>query len=130
MREELVFESKVTSTELQDRLLQWGQITKEEHGGIFKVQQEYSRPYEFNDNVHISISFELNLDLTHIDRQAYHVLDLLGDVGGLGEALMYIFTFMLAFINYGKFDTMMYRYIFMTTKDSAEPSSRDDGNDG
>ena len=69
------------------------------------------------------------MDLTHVDRQAYHILDLLGDVGGLVEALLYIFTFLLAFINYGKFDTMMYRYIFMTTKDSGE-TPVNGGNDG
>ena len=68
----------------------------------------------------------MNLDLTVIDRQVYSILDLLGDVGGLGEALVYIFTFILAFVNYGKFDTMMHRFLFLA---SVKSDGRRDGED-
>ena len=118
--------TQITHTELQDRLWQWGAVTKEEHEDLFKITQASSRPYEFEDNVHISVSYELNLHLTVIDRQAYSVLELLGDVGGLGEALLYIFTFILAFVNYGKFNTMLSRFLFMATIKN-ESSSGDDG---
>ena len=125
-REEKVFMTQITYTELQDRRWQWGAVTKEEHEDLFKIIQTNSRPYEFDDNVHISVSYELYLNLTVIDRQAYSILDLLGDVGGLGEALVYIFTFMLAFVNYGKFNTMLSRFLYMASiKD--ESSSGDDG---
>ena len=48
------------------------------------------RPYEFDDNVHVAVTFELDLDLTVIDRQVYSILDWLGDIGGLAEALVYV----------------------------------------
>ena len=47
------------------------------------------------------MTFEKDLDLTVIDRQVYSVLDWLGDVGGLAEALMYIGTFILAVLHFG-----------------------------
>ena len=62
----------------------------------------------------------MNFDLTVIDRQVYSILELLGDVGGLGEALVYIFTFILAFVNFGKFDTMMHRFLFLASIKSGE----------
>ena len=46
-------------------------------------------------------------------------------MGGLGEALVYIFTFILAFVNYGKFDTMMHRFLFLASVKS-DGGSRDD----
>ena len=45
--------------------------------------------------------FEHELDVKHIDRQVYSVLEWLGDVGGLAEALAYIGTFILAIMHYG-----------------------------
>ena len=57
---------------------------------IFKIHETKKRPYEFKDNVHLQITFEFDLDLTVIDRQVYSILDLLGDIGGLGEALFFI----------------------------------------
>ena len=56
----------------------------------------------------------MNLDLTVIDRQVYNVLDFLGDIGGLAEALIYIFSFILAILNYEKFTTMLNRHLYRT----------------
>ena len=67
-REEKVFMSQVTYAELQDRLWQWGAVTKEDHEDLFKIEQTNSRPYEFKDNVHVSVSYELYLNLTVLDR--------------------------------------------------------------
>ena len=47
-------------------------------------------------------------------------------MGGLGEGLAYIFTFILAFVNYGKFDTMLSRFLFMATEKYDNSSSGDD----
>ena len=59
------------------------------------------------------MTYEKDLDLTVIDRQVYSVLDLLGDVGGLAEALMYIGAFILAFLHYGKFDNMLISHLYL-----------------
>ena len=42
-----------------------------------------TRPYEFVDRVHLSISYELDLNKQVFDRAVYTVLDWLGDIGGL-----------------------------------------------
>ena len=72
-----------------------------------------SRPYEFPNNVHVSVTYELDLDLTVIDRQAYSVLDWLGDIGGLTEAIFFISGTFLILFNYRKFESMMVSYLFL-----------------
>ena len=50
-----------------------------------------SRPYEFFDDIHTVVSYELDLNLYEVDRSTYNFLDWLGDLGGLKEALIIIF---------------------------------------
>ena len=66
--------------------------------------------------------FEINLDTTVIDRQAYSVLDFLGDIGGLAEALLYISSFTLAIVNLGKFDNMMSRLLYRASSKTSKLS--------
>ena len=61
------------------------------------------RPYEYFDDVHMAVSIELDLNLYRIDREAYNLLDWLGDIGGLLEALTIIFTFIFLIFNYQSF---------------------------
>ena len=93
----------------------------EQLDNIFKIQQSRSRPYEFKNNVLISVTYEHELDLTVIDRQVYSVLDWLGDVGGLAEALMYIGTFALAVLHYGQFDAMLVNELYLASKKPERP---------
>ena len=79
---------------------------------IFSVQEIKKRPYEFFDNIHVSVTYEFNLDLTYIDRKVYSVLDLLGDVGGLGEALFFMGSFLLAILKYNKLDSILVNELF------------------
>ena len=58
------------------------------------------RPYEMNDNVHIRISYERDLNKTVIERTVYGILDMLGDVGGLTEALFSIGLVFISFFQY------------------------------
>ena len=46
--------------------------------------------------MHISITFEFDLDLIVIDRQVYSILDWLGDVGGLNQGLLLIAQLMVS----------------------------------
>ena len=50
---------------------------------IFTTVQMFSRAYEFPDRVHLSISYEMDLNLHVAERTVYTFLDWLGDVGGL-----------------------------------------------
>ena len=53
--------------------------------------------------MHTALSFEFDLNLYRIDREAYNMLDWLGDIGGLKEALTIILTSVFAVFNYHTF---------------------------
>ena len=50
---------------------------------VFEVMHQGERPYEFRDRVHWTIAYEMSLNLRTYDREVYHSLDWLGDMGGL-----------------------------------------------
>ena len=50
---------------------------------IFDVKHVGERPYEFKDRVHFTVSFEMSQHLHTVDREVYHALDWIGDMGGL-----------------------------------------------
>ena len=70
-------------------MLQVGDYTQDDNL-IFTVKEMKIRPYEYDDLIHLSISYEFNLDLYRVDREVYNMLDWLGDVGGLRDALFII----------------------------------------
>lgn len=55
----------------------------------------------------MAISIEFDLNQYRIDREAYNLLDWLGDVGGLKEALMMIGIGLLSIFNYNSYDNFM-----------------------
>ena len=62
-------------------------------GSIFGIRPMTVRPYEFFNDIHISITFEFDLNNYRVDRETYNTLDWLGDIGGLYEALLIILGF-------------------------------------
>ena len=89
--------------QLQDVIhIQLGEITEIE-GAIFSIQPYTQRPYEYFDNVHTALVIEFDLNLYRIDREAYNMLDWLGDIGGLKEALTIILSSIFATFNYHTF---------------------------
>ena len=74
---------------------------------MFKFVEAPTRPYEFENNVHISITFEMDLNLKQIDRQVYNLLDLIGDIGGLGEGLFFMTYTLLSVIHFGALDNQI-----------------------
>ena len=82
LKEEIAHSINITELNLQDILWQWFGWTREDHDDIFIIKEVKKRPYEYFDRVHLQLSYELNLDLTVIDRQVYSILDWLGDIGG------------------------------------------------
>jgi len=111
-REEIVFKISITGLSLQDKVWQWGSLTEESIDSIFKIEQTGSRPYEFPNDVHISVTFELNLDKTVIDRQVYSILDWLGDVGGLLEALHLLTIPVLIILQFNQLNSMLVSALF------------------
>ena len=104
----------VTDLELQDSVWQWGVWTNEKVANIFKVEEIKKRPYEFPNDIHLSITFELNSDLTVLNRQAYSMLDWLGDIGGLAEALFFLGGFLIAATNFGQLEIMLVQALYKT----------------
>ena len=71
---------------------------------IFNHKHTINRPYEFTDNVHLQITFELELTQYRVDRDVYSMLDWIGDVGGLNEGLTIILTLILGFLRFNELD--------------------------
>ena len=97
-------------------------MTNVEIPNVFKVAEVGKRPYEFADNVHVSVAIELHSDLTVINRQVYSVLDWLGDIGGLSEALFFIGTFILTLSTLGSLEIMLVSMLYRT-KESPDQST-------
>ena len=70
------------------------------------------RPYEFYDNVHVAIVYEINLDRRRIQRSVYSLLDWIGDVGGLLEAMFVILSLIIAIYHYKSFEIFMIHNLF------------------
>ena len=77
------------------------------------------RPYEYPDDVHISVTYEFDLNYYRIDREAYNLLDWLGDIGGLKEAIMIILGFIFGLFNYHTFEDYLVSHFYRseTSKD-------------
>ena len=112
IREEIVWKVSLTFLDLQDVLWQWGILTHELFENIFHITEVKKRPYEFYNNIHVSVTYEFDLDLTFIDRKVYSILDFLGDVGGLGQALFFMGSFFLAILQYNKLDSLLVNELF------------------
>ena len=55
---------------------------------MFKPERDFPRPYQYDDNVHLSFSYEMDLNSYTIQRQVYTSFDFLSDVGGLRDILL------------------------------------------
>ena len=53
------------------------------------------------------MTFEFDLNFYEIDRATYNLLDWLGDLGGLKEALMIIFGLIYGFVHYQSFENYL-----------------------
>ena len=102
----------MTNLQLQDVLhLQLGPITEIE-GSIFGVKSNTRRPYEFLDDVHTVVSYEFDLNMYRIDREAYNTLDWLGDLGGLKEALVLVLGSVITVFNYNAMENFMVAQLY------------------
>ena len=86
------------------------------------------RPYEYYDLVHMSISFEFDLNLYRIDRDAYNTLSWLGDCGGLKEALMLIGAGILSILQFQGYDNFMISKLYKSPPDKTSKASTSNSN--
>ena len=76
-------------------------------GSIFGIENTVSRPYEFFDDVHSTVTFEFNLNYNRVDRETYNALDWLGDLGGLKEALLVLLGVVYSLMHYKDFEDFL-----------------------
>ena len=95
--------------------MHWGSLG-DEPARVFKIAEVTKRPYEFPNNVHISVTFEVDLDLIVIERQVYNILDWIGDVGGLGEGCFFISYTILGIIHFGALNNMIISDLLLNEK--------------
>ena len=121
-RTEYIRQIKITTLELQDSIpLGELELHTEE---IFTVVGAGERPYEFVDNVHLSISFEMSLDRKRIQRNVFSLLDWIGEVGGLLEALFVFFSVLITIYNYKAFENYMVQNLYSKRKVDVKTSNQ------
>lgn len=111
-RQEVVNKIAVSEVLLQDqRWMHLDELT-EDFVEVFTTEQGSVRPYEFPDNVHFSMSYEMDLNKYVIERTVYTSLDWLGDVGGLQGILFDIGAMILMFIQGNGLNYLLLRTLF------------------
>ena len=78
----------------------------------FQIDQYTVRPYEFSDNVHIAVSYELDPNYHKVDVQVYTGLDMLADIGGLQYSLFMLFSFLLMIFHHNKMENYLVSEMF------------------
>ena len=73
-------------------------------------------PYEKPDNTWISITIEMDLNLTNYERTLYTLFDLLSDIGGLSGILFTLLAFFVRSWNFNSFDNMMASHLYQIKK--------------
>ena len=95
---------------------------------FFKIEQHTTRPL-YEDRRLAMIRYEMNLHKTVGERVVYSMLDLLGDVGGMIEALAYISMILLFMITYKPVDRTLIKQLFKY-KDEPPDTKKEDKSDG
>ena len=97
--------------------------TLQPYEDLFKVSRKEVLPYEKADNVWLSVTLEMDLNLMTYERTLYTMFDLLSDVGGLSGILVTIMTLIMTIWNYNSFDDLMVASLFNIKSEA----SYDDG---
>ena len=97
---------------MQDkRLFHIWELTEKTHK-VFSIVDVRERPYEYFDDVHFAISYELNRDLDVYEREVYTSLDWAGNLGGLFEGLSLLFGILVAILNYNYYENYIVAHLF------------------
>ena len=96
-----------------------GDTTKSKIKDLFLIKHKETMPYEFNDNVWLSITFEMSLDLITYEREVYTFLMLLSDIGGLAGALITLMSLFMTLWNFKAFDNYLVSKLFRVKRQLA-----------
>ena len=87
-------------------MLDFFDFTRKEENG-FEISQSAIRPYEFDDNVHTVISYELDPDYYHLEMHVYNLFDMLADIGGLQYSLILVLSSILMLMHHNKMENYL-----------------------
>ena len=87
-------------------------LTLTEMDHLFTITRQQTIPYEKSDAVQFSVTFERDLTLETIERQMYTIFDMLSDLGGLSEMLMFISLAILAGWNFLSFESYLVSLLY------------------
>ena len=88
------------------------EVTLTDLDDLFTVKKYDVLPFEMPDKFWVSVTFEMDLNVWHIERKLYTVFDMLSDVGGLLGILTSIVAVISAIWNYQAFDNFMVSRLF------------------
>ena len=112
-REVISYKIQKTNLELQDNdVIMLDELTLTDFEDLFTIRKYDVLPYELTNNNWMSVSFEMDLNLIHIERKLYTVFDMLSDVGGLLGILTTIAAFLNTIWNFQAFDNFMVSRLF------------------
>ena len=81
-------------------------------------------PYEYDDNVWVSVSVVMDLNRMNYQRSRYTAFDLLSDVGGISGIFTQIFGIFLAAWNFNVVENFMVSKLFRIKTPSNDSLSR------
>ena len=112
-REVISYKIQKTDLELQDYdIIMLDDLTKLHYDDLFSLRKYDVLPYEMPNKNWVSVTFELDLNMIHIERKLYTVFDMLSDVGGLLGILTTFAAFFNSIWNYQAFDNFMVSRLF------------------
>ena len=74
--------------------------TKVNRNDLFRVKEKSIIPNEYDDNIWASITVEMDLDVTQIERNVYTFFEMLSDAGGLIGIITAFFAFISSCWNF------------------------------
>ena len=75
------------------------EITELIDSSVYRLKQVLPRPYEKKDTM-LAITIEASLDQDIIMRETLTVMDILSDIGGFAEVLIFTSSMVLSVFNY------------------------------
>ena len=103
---------QIYEARLQDSFFQLDRVTQDIIT-FFKVEFKKTRHYEWDDDVHFLIRYEMNLDHHEIERVVFGYFDFIGDIGGMKEGLSIIFTILLGIFQFQPLNMLLVSRLFV-----------------
>ena len=79
---------------------------------VFDIKEVKERPYEYPDNVHCALNYEMNRNLFAYEREVYTSLDWFGNLGGLFEGFKLLFGLLVIIFNFNFYNNYMVAQLF------------------